>query len=97
MQRTGATHAAHHLVEDQEDAVAVADLADALEVVWHSRSCAERCADHGLGNEGNDVLAAELIDLVLQLAGKSLAIRFRRLASAALAILIDRRDMMGLD
>ncbi len=32
MQRAGAAHAAHHLVEDQQHAMAVADLADALEI-----------------------------------------------------------------
>src|SRR3546814_1939764 len=32
MQGAGAAHAAHHLVEDQQHAVCVADLADALEI-----------------------------------------------------------------
>ena len=36
MQGAGAAHAAHHLVEDQQHAVAVADLAHRLEVAWAS-------------------------------------------------------------
>ena len=37
MQRACATHAAHDLVQDQQDAVPVADLADALEVTFDRR------------------------------------------------------------
>ena len=37
VQRAGAAHAAHDLVEDQQHAVAIADRADALEIVGDRR------------------------------------------------------------
>ncbi len=49
--RAAAAHAAHHLVEDEEHAVAVANLANALEVAGHGRHGAERRADDRLGDE----------------------------------------------
>src|SRR6516225_10197268 len=68
MQRPGAAHAAHDLVEDQENAVPVADAADRLEIAGHRRHRAHGGADDRLGHEGDDVLAAELLDLDLELA-----------------------------
>ena len=52
VQRAGAAHAAHHFVEDQQHAVPVADLADALEVAWPpaGRQPSRRAA-HRLGDE----------------------------------------------
>ena len=63
MQRAGAAHAAHHLVEDQQHAVAIADLADALEVAFGRRHRARRRADHRLGDEGHHRVGTELEDL----------------------------------
>ena len=68
VQRAGAAHAAHHLVEDQQDAVTVADLAHALEIAGHGGGGAERRADDRLGDEGGDGAPAQLDDLGLQLA-----------------------------
>ena len=97
VQRAGAAHAAHHFVEDQQDAVAVADLAHALEIAGHRRHRAQGGADDGLGDEGDDVLAAELVDLVLELLREPLAIGLRRLVGAALAVFVDRRHVMRFD
>ena len=97
VQRAGAAHAAHHLVEDEQDAVAVADLAHALEIAGHRRDRAQGGADHGLGDEGDDVVAAELVDLGFELFGQALAIGLRRLVRAPVAIFVDRRHMVGLD
>ena len=52
MHRAGAAHAAHHLVEDQQRAVPVADLAHRLEIAGQRGDAAERRADHRLGDEG---------------------------------------------
>ena len=60
-QRAGAAHAAHHLIEDQQHAVAVADLADRLEIARHRRHRAERRADHRLGDEGDHAVRAEAL------------------------------------
>ncbi len=97
MQRAGAPHAAHDLVEDQQDAVAVADLADALEVALDRRNrAAGRPADR-LRHERDHGLRAQLLDLVLELLSEPLAVPARRLAGLAAPILEAGRDMMGLD
>ena len=69
--RAGAAHAAHHLVEDQQRAVAVADLAHAAEVAGQRGDAAERGADHRLGDEGDDGVGAEALELRLQLVGEA--------------------------
>ena len=97
VQGAGAAHAAHHLVKDEQHAVAVADLAHALEIARHRRDRAQGGADHRLGDEGDDVVAAELLDLGLELVGQALAIGLRRLVRAAVAILVDRRHVVRLD
>jgi hypothetical protein len=38
VQRAGAAHAAHHLIDDQQDAVAVADVTDAAEITRYRAS-----------------------------------------------------------
>jgi len=66
MQRAGAAHAAHHFVENQEHAIAVADVADMVQIVRHRRHGASRRADDRFGNESHDRLRSELDDLVFQ-------------------------------
>src|SRR5262249_48181682 len=97
MQRAGAPHSAHHLVEDEQDVMPIADIADTLEIARHGRNGAYRRADHGLGNEGNNVLRAKLVELRLEFPREALAIFLRRLVAAALAIFVDRCDMRRLD
>src|SRR5262245_4447604 len=97
VQRAAAAHAAHHLIEDEQDAVAAADLPHALEIARHRGNRAHGGADYGLGYESDDVLAAERIDLCFELVAESFAVGLRRLAGAALAVFIDRRDVMRLD
>ena len=71
MQRSGSPHAAHHLVENEQDAVAVANRPDALEIVADRRDRAQGRADHGLGDEGDDAVGADFDDLVLERLGGS--------------------------
>src|SRR5208283_4346086 len=66
VKRSGAPHAAHDLVEDEQHAVAVADRADASKVVGNRRDSAERRSDYGLGNEGDDGFGSKRDELVLQ-------------------------------
>ena len=68
--RAGAAHAAHHLVEDQQRAVAVADLAHAPEVAWQRGDAAGGGADHRFGDEGDDGVGAETLELGLQFVGQ---------------------------
>jgi hypothetical protein len=56
----GAAEPGHHLVGDEEDTVAVADLPDAGQVARGSGDGPERGADDRLGDEGGDVLGADL-------------------------------------
>ncbi len=77
--------------------MAVADLAHPLEVAGHRRHRAQGGANHRLGDKRHDVLAAKLVDLRFELLREPLAISFRRLIGSALAILVNRRDVMRLD
>ncbi len=71
VQRAGAAHAAHDLVEDQQRAVAVADLAHAPEIAGHRRHAAGGGADHRLGAERDHAAGAEALELGLQLVGEA--------------------------
>ncbi len=97
VQGARAAHAAHHLVEDQQDAVPVADLADALEVAVDRRDGARRGAADRLGDEGDHCLGPQLLDLGLELPGEALAVLARRLVRAPPAILEAGRDVVRLD
>ena len=82
VQRAGAAHAAHHLVEDQQHAVAVADRADALEIVGDRRHRAGGRADHGLGHERDHLVGAELEDLVFKRLARRAPHNLRRFRPA---------------
>src|SRR6185436_7586517 len=95
--RAAATHAAHHLVEDEEHAMPVADLAHAPEVAGHGRYAADRCTGDRLGDERDHLAGAQALDLALELDAEPVDIRRIGLACALLAIGIARRDMGRLD
>src|SRR5215472_234871 len=97
VQRTGATHAAHHLIQNEQDAVAVTDLAHAPEIARHCRHCAERGPDHGFGDKGDDVFTAKFINFAFELFSQASPISFRRFITTLAAIFVNRRYMMGLD
>ena len=97
VQGAAAAHAAHHLVEDQQDAVAVAQLAHAAQVAGCGRDRALGGAADGLGHEGDDVLAAQLFDRRSQLLHQALAILLGTFARQAVAVFVTRRDMGHLD
>ena len=72
MHRAGAAHAAHHLIEDQQRAVAVADLAHALEIAGQRGDAAGGGADDGFGDEGDDGVGAEQLEFRLQFVGQTI-------------------------
>ena len=78
MHRAGAAHAAHHLVEDQQRAVAVADLPHALEIAGQRGDAAGGGADHRFGDEGDDGVGAEPLELGLQFVGQAIDVLLRR-------------------
>ena len=92
--RAGAAHAAHHFVEDQQHAVAVADFADALEVAGRRGNRAERRADDGLGDERGDVVGAELDDLRFELVRHAQPVRFGGFVRRLVAVRVARRDVV---
>src|SRR6266545_1776931 len=97
MERAGAAHAAHHLVENEQDAVAVADIAHALEITRHRRDRPQRGADDRLRHEGDDGIAAERMDLVFELLRQAFAIGLRGFVRASAAIFVRRRHVVRLD
>ena len=66
VQRAGAAHAAHHLVENQQRAVAVADVAHGAEITLRRRHAAGGGADHRLGDERRHRVGAEALEFGLQ-------------------------------
>ena len=66
---TGAAVAGDNLVDDHQDIVAVADLAQGREIVGWGHQAATRGARDGFGDKGGDIFAALLFDHALQLLG----------------------------
>src|SRR5690606_33213315 len=96
-QIAGAPHATHHLVEDHQDAMAVADLSNALQVAWHGRNRPSGGADHRLGDEGHNVSGAKALDLILKLVRDSQTVSLGALTLGAAAILVAGADVRGLN
>ena len=74
MHGAGAAHTAHHLVEDQQRAMPVADRAHALEIAGQSGDAAGGRADHGFRQHGSDRLGAEPLELGFQFVGQPIDI-----------------------
>jgi hypothetical protein len=97
MQRARAAHAAHHLIENKQDPMAAADVAYAPEITRHRRDRAHCGADNRLGDEGDDVLAAELLDFAVEFLRQAFAVGLRRLVGATFAIFVNGRHVVRLD
>src|SRR5438067_1440462 len=97
VQRACAAHAAHDLVENEQNAVAAAYLAHAPEIPGHRGNRTHGGADDGLGDKADDVFAAELADFALEFLRQAFAIGLSALVRAPLAVFVDRRDMVRLD
>ncbi len=97
VQRAGAPHAAHHLVEDEQDAVAIADLAHGAEVPGHRGQHAGGRAAHGLRDERDHAIGAGRDDGRVELGGEAASVRLGRLAFAEVAVRIAGRDVRDVD
>ena len=63
----GAAHAAHHLIQDQQRAMAVANLPHAPEIARDRGDATGRRADHRFGQERDDRVGTDTLELRLQL------------------------------
>jgi hypothetical protein len=97
VQRTGPAHAAHDFVQDQQNAVPVADLAHAFEVARRRRSAALRRAADRLGDEGCDGIRSKLADFRVQFVREALAVGGRRFTRMGITVGIGRGDVVGLE
>src|SRR5690606_12500534 len=97
VERARAAHSAHDLVENQENAVAVADLPNLPEIAGRRGCAALGGAPDSLGNEGDDSFRAQLSDGGLVLRGQSLPVGLQRLALTELAISVRWRDVVALE
>src|SRR5581483_4814356 len=93
IERAGASHAAHHLVEDQERAMLVADISDSAEVTFRRGDGAAGRADHGLGDESRDRIGPEPHELGIEFGGQPRDEILLGLVVALLVIGEGRRDM----
>src|SRR5690606_373279 len=73
-ERAGAPHTAHHLVEDEQHTMAVADLADAAEVARRGRGAAQRSPCDRLCDKGHHLAWPGGEDHGLQLVGGATAV-----------------------
>ena len=94
--RTGPAHAAHDLIKDEEDAVFVADLANAAEVSRRGRERTRRRADYGFGHESHHRFRPKAQDLCLKRVGGTAAIGLGALVLGAVAVFVARLDMADI-
>ena len=74
MQRAGASHAAHDFVQDELDAVAIAQFAHAVQVAGNRGQHAGRRATDGFRDEGDDGFRPQPGEGVGQFGHQALAI-----------------------
>ena len=89
----GPPHPGHHLVEDHERAMRVADAPDLLEVAGRRGRRAKRRADHRLGHEGDCPVRAEIGDLGFECARRAQPEGFGAFAVALIAVGVARHDV----
>src|SRR5690625_3639724 len=95
-QMPGAAHAGHDLIEDEQHAIAVTDLADAFEIGGHRREDAGSGANNSFRHKGSYIFRAQGEDFALELVGQSLGVGLIAFALVSIAIRIAGRDMMRL-
>jgi len=97
MQRARTPHAAHHFIENEQHAVTVTDITHAREISGHRGDGTQGGTDDRLDNKRDDLIAAKLVYLSLELLRQALPISRWGLVDPPTAIFIDRRNVMRLD
>src|SRR5580704_11426002 len=92
---SGAAHAGHDFVSDQQDAVAMADFGDALDVAFGRGDRTERGADHGFENKCGDVFRTVAGEGAIEFVG-AIDVTFRIFQAEGTAVAIARRDVAPL-
>ena len=88
-----APHTAHDFVEDEQDAILVTDLPNALEIALHCWSGAHCGSDNRFGDKGDHTVTAETQNFVFKLLGDALPVRIWGLADCTVDILVTGRNM----
>src|SRR5260221_6552044 len=86
-------HPAHHFVENQQHAIAVADLTDTLEIARHGRHAAKARTRYRLAEVRRAILRSLGQDRRFQFIGRTLAILLSALLGPAMTIFIAGCDM----
>ncbi len=97
VQGAGTAHPAHHLVEHQQDAVAVAQLAHPAHVPRRRGERTRRGAADGFRDEGDHILATQAVDRIGEFAHQALAVLDIAFAGQAVTILVGRRYVFDID
>jgi hypothetical protein len=70
---------AHHLIQDQQYSIFVADFANPPKVARNGRHGSGSRSDDGLGDKSHDCIRTKALDLLLEIVGSPSAIFFRAL------------------
>ena len=97
VQRAGATHATHDLVQDEQDAMPVAQVADTLEIAGHRREHACRRATDGLCHKRHHVVRPQFLDGPGQFGHQPLTVGLGRLIGETASVLVAGRHMGHVD
>ena len=93
----GATHTTHDFIQDQQDAMSVADLTDTLKVSRGWRYCAEGSSNYRFGDEADHILGAEFKNFFLQFFGNPVAIVLLGFPGLPVPVCVARGNVVALD
>lgn len=94
--RARAPKPAHHLIKNQQDAISVADFADALEISGRGRNASGGRAANSLRHKSDHGFRGDFEQRLFEFIGDAQAVLFFGLARALPAIGVTRRDVFGL-
>ena len=86
VQAAGSAHAAHHLIQDQQHTIAIADLAHGPEITRHWGEHTRSCAPHGFRHKGHHPVLAQTKNGLLELAGQAQSVHLGGFAISQLAV-----------
>ena len=97
VQGSGASHPAHHFIEDQQHPVAIADLANAVQVTFRRRDRAEGGANHRFSHKTDHRVWPNIEQRLLQLGRRAQPIGLLVFALLLPAIGVARGDVLGVE